>query len=292
MNLTAITRTAGRAVLQAKKNSPTVMFVAGIVGVTAAAVMASRATLKLEETLATPLDHLDDINSLEHSAYTAQDKAQDKVVAYGELVFGLGKLYGPAIIVGGLGIACLTGSHNILTKRNAALTAAYAGLERTYNAYRDRIRKEIGDDKEAELHYEVVRDEAKKDKEVALKFKGGAKFPGYSPYAKFFDESSKNWERNPERNLYFISCQQRWLNDLLHRRGYLLLNEVYESLGLPHTSAGCVVGWTMYENGDNFVDFGIFDHHTNEVKNFVNGYENSILLDFNVDGVVYDKIER
>jgi hypothetical protein len=295
MNFTKITLAAGKAALKFKKNSPTLMFVVGLGSVGASVVLASRATLRLDEVLGKDLDVLEDIKIVEGAEkfqYDHEDATKDKIVVYGHMVLGVARLYAPAIIVGGVGVACLTGSHNILMKRNAALMAAYAGLERSYNLYRAKVREEIGEDRERALHYEVATDLAKEAQTRPLNSKGGAKFPGYSEYAKFFDEASSSWERNPEKNLFFISCQQRWCNDLLHRRGFLFLNEVYTCLGLPMTTAGAVVGWTMFQDGDNYVDFGIFDHHTNEVRNFVNGVENNILLDFNVEGVIYDKIER
>ena len=59
-------------------------------------------------------------------------------------------------------------------------------------------------------------------------------------------------------------------------------------LGIPKTAAGQIVGWVYDEEhpiGDNFIDFGIYDDKRNEqVRDFVNGRERSILLDFNVDG--------
>ena len=129
MNLTNITRTAGLTVLKAKQNSPTLMFVAGLVGVTSAAVLASRATLKLDKTVDQHIRSLEDIKMVlenENAAdYTSHEARKDRMLVMTALVFDLGKLYGPSIVVGGLGIACLTGSHNILQKRNAALTAAY-----------------------------------------------------------------------------------------------------------------------------------------------------------------------
>ena len=111
-----------------------------------------------------------------------------------------------------------------------------------------------------------------------------------SPYARFFDESSTQWSHNPEYNLMFLNAQQNYANDKLHAVGHLFLNEVYEMLGLPHTKAGSVVGWVMNKGGDNCVDFGIYDLHNQIKRAFVNGFEPSILLDFNVDGVIYDLI--
>jgi hypothetical protein len=113
---------------------------------------------------------------------------------------------------------------------------------------------------------------------------------GISIYAKFFDEACANWNDRPELNLVFLRGQQNYANDLLHARGHLFLNEVYAMLGIPHTTAGAIVGWTISKDADNYVDFGIYELNKMKARDFVNGYERSILLDFNVDGVIYDKI--
>ena len=71
----------------------------------------------------------------------------------------------------------------------------------------------------------------------------------------------------------------------------MFLNDVYEMLGIPKTKAGYVVGWIYDKNhpvGDNEVDFGIFDMEREKNRDFVNGYERTILLDFNVDGNILD----
>ena len=294
MDLATVTRTAGLAVLKAKQNSPTLMFVAGLVGVTTATVLASKATLNLDKTIDPHLRHLEDISiildSPEAPNYGYSEAVKDRSIVYGQLVFDMGKLYGPAIVVGGLGIACLTGSHNILQKRNAAITAAYVGLEKTFEKYRARVATEIGEEKEKELHYNV-------QKELHAEFqdeRGGFTALGErSTYSRWYNsQTTKEWKGNRHDNLYFISCQQKFANDRLHRRGYLFLNEVYESLGLPVCDYGQVVGWVMGPNGgDQVVDFGIFDHHTNELKLYLGGVNDEILLDFNVDGLVADKLK-
>lgn len=111
-----------------------------------------------------------------------------------------------------------------------------------------------------------------------------------SPYARWFNETCIAWTKYPEQNHHFLLHQQSYANEKLKARGYLFLNEVYDMLGIPRTSAGQLVGWT-YDNenpiGDNFVDFGLFNTRN---ENFVNGYEESVLLDFNVDGMILDRI--
>jgi hypothetical protein len=103
---------------------------------------------------------------------------------------------------------------------------------------------------------------------------------------------SSSWNPEPEYNLIFLQCQQNWANDQLRTRGHVFLNEVYDMLGLERSKAGAVVGWVFTKDGstDNFIDFGVFNGETQISRDFVNGHEGAILLDFNVDGVIYDKI--
>lgn len=111
-----------------------------------------------------------------------------------------------------------------------------------------------------------------------------------SYYARFFDEGCTGWTKDSEFNLIFLKQQQNYANELLRKKGHLFLNEVYDMLGIPRTKAGQMVGWIYNEKnpiGDNFVDFGINNARN---KDFVNGYERIILLDFNVDGEILDLI--
>ena len=82
------------------------------------------------------------------------------------------------------------------------------------------------------------------------------------------------------------------LNKRLQIRGYLFLNEVYEFLGIPLIREGQYLGW-FYDPNDptlhNKVDFGIYDCHDILKCNFVNGFENTVLLDFNIDGNIVDR---
>lgn len=65
----------------------------------------------------------------------------------------------------------------------------------------------------------------------------------------------------------------------------------FEETGNLEYLAGQIVGW-IYDKknpiGDNYVDFGIYDTSKEANRNFVNGYERTILLDFNVDGNILD----
>lgn len=294
----AITRKVARQVLTGKKHSPTILFVAGAVGVTTAAVLACRATLKVEDVLAATQENLQDAKGLleeERDDYTDHDHKRDVAFIYTQSAMSLCKLYGPAVVLGVTSLGALAGSHRILTKRNAALTAAYALVEKGFKDYRSRVVEEFGVEKDQELRYgtetvTLVEDTDKGPKKVDVTRVAQGE---PSIYAKFFDEYNRNWNRSAEYNRIFLQAQQQYYNDMLRARGHVFLNEVYDSLGMERTQAGAVVGWLLDPNnptGDNRIDFGLFDGDREKVRDFVNGHEGSILLDFNVDGTIYDKI--
>jgi hypothetical protein len=287
-----VAKRLGSTNLALRSQSPTIFFIGGVAGVIGTTVLACRATLKLEETLDKSSKLAEKVKELEHEEYSETDRKQDLAMVYVRSVVSVARLYGPAIVLGSASIAMLTKSHNMLVKRNAALTAAYTALDKGFRSYRARVVEKYGEDADRELRYGTETVEEKdettgKTKKVTRVGKDGA-----SIYAKFFDGLNPNWSKDPEINKYFLRNQQNWLNDLLHARGHVFLNEAYDALGFDHTQAGAVVGWRL-GGGDNFIDFGIFHSDADErVRDFVNGHERSVLVDFNVDGLIYDKIEH
>jgi hypothetical protein len=276
-----------RQLLIAKKNSPHIFFAVGVAGTIASTILACRATLKLSETL----DEIKkDVEVLEELPPVEREKEEfklDTVYIYGKASLKLVRLYAPAVVVGTASIGLLTGSHVQLAKRNAALMAAYAAVQKAYDDYRERVRAQLGAERELDIYHaaeiqKVTDSETGKELEVKV-----ADPNKYSPYAKFFDEYSVHWQRDPELNRIYVQCQQNYFNNRLTAYGHVFLNEVYDSLGVERSRAGSVVGWLKEGDGDGYIDFGIFEAFNSR---FVNGSEQSILLDFNVDGVIYNKI--
>lgn len=296
------TKVAGRKLLQLKKYSPEILISFGVAGVVTSTVLACRATLKVHDILDEANDDLNDIERVfegeqgkEESRYSEQDYKRDLSVVYIQTGVKFVKLYGPALVVGVSSIGCLLGAHKIMKNRNIALVAAYKVMEKGFLDYRNRVIKELGEEKDKEFKYgltektlqEPVETSTGRDVQINRKVKV-ADPNGLSPYARFFDASCTQWSKTPEYNIIYVKGQQAWANDMLHARGHIFLNEVYDVLGIPRTQAGNVVGWALTsDNGDNFVDFGIFEARN---ADFVNGYEYSALLDFNVDGVIFDLI--
>jgi len=289
-----VTSKVGRQGLILQKHSPKIMFVAGVIGVGATVVLACRATLKVDEVLQ---EHEKTVGRIEEavglvSEYTDKDRQKDLVVLYAKTFGKLTRLYGPSVVVGVASIAMLTGAHLILTRRNVALTAAYAAIEKGLREYRQRVSDEFGPDKERELRYGLIDEEIELDgkKQVVKVPARGEK----SIYARCFDELSTSWVPEDQGgslyNPIFLRTQQAYMNDFLRARGHVLLNDVYDALGLPRTKEGAVVGWVLGCGGDDYVDFGVFEGDQFTALQFVAGQAPGIWLDFNVDGVVYDKI--
>lgn len=291
----SVTTAIGRKGLQLSKNSPHLMFGAGVVGVVGTVVLASRATLQVEEVLADTQDLVAKVNMVaaDHpDKYTSNNRTRDLTIIYSRSAGKLVKLYGPAIVLGVASIGLLTGAHVTLTKRNTAVMAAYATVDKAFKEYRQRVRDEYGDDKDRELFHGVVEREVYTERENGEPVIEKKRSPaGHSQYARFFDaNTNKNAHHHPEYNTLFLQSQQNYFNNILETRGHVFLNEVYAALGLEHTKAGAVVGWIKGE-GDGAIDFGIWsDDRMVQMHDFLTGHESAILLDFNVDGVIYDKI--
>lgn len=279
-----ISRVAGRTGLITKKYTPEMLVVVGVTGVAVATVMACKATLKVEE----KLEDIDrDIQ--EARKQVEEENASEKEVTKAKIRGGvkLAKLYLPAVGLMTVSVGCIIGSHHILRKRNLALMAAYKALDTDFTNYRKRVIEDYGEEVDNELKTGIKQEkEEGSDESVSTMYDPN----GISQYARFFDESSDRWSKTPEYNMIFLKAQQNYANDLLHARGHVFLNEVYDMLGLERSQAGAVTGWILNKEGDNFVDFGIYNIKKTANRDFVNGFESRILLDFNVDGVIYDLI--
>ena len=300
------TRALNRAALKIRKHSPEILVASGIVGVVTSTVMACKATTKIDEVLTESKEHVEMTKKYVEDngfteKYTENDYKKDLTIMYTQRGMKLVKLYAPAVILGTVSITAILAGHNILRKRNVALAAAYATVDKGFKEYRGRVIERFGEELDRELKYNIkakdveevkVNEETGKE-EISKKTVNVADPNAYSDYARFFDDGCTGWTKDPEYNLMFLKDQQRYANDRLQSKGSLFLNEVYDMLGIPRTKAGACVGWIYDEKnpvGDNFVDFGIYDMYNERKRDFVNGYERTILLDFNVDGNILDLI--
>lgn len=309
MNKQTLIRTTNKIGLILKKNSPKILMGVGIAGSVVSTVLACKATLKVKDILDEKNETIEQIHNCvedETVDYNEEDKKKDLTILYAQTGVKLAKLYLPSIALGALSIASIISGYKILNTRNVALAAAYTVVDKGFKNYRKNVVERFGEEVDRELRHNIKakqieekyidkdgneKTRKKKVYEIAEDKKPGE---GISEYAKFFDEwNTDEHSKDPEYNLMFLRKQQDYANEVLKHQGYLFLNEVYDMLGIPRTQAGQVVGWIYDENnptGDNYVDFGIYDLHDQQKRDFVNGLERNILLDFNVDGVIYNKI--
>lgn len=292
---------ANRGGLILRKHSPEILVSAGIIGLVTSTVIACKQTCKAEELLEELRENLSHIEEASEKAnaerYSEEDQRKDRLIVYTKSGVKLVQLYSGPVILGAVSIGMILGGHHILQKRHVALLGAYKSLEEGFKSYRRRVVEEFGDRKDFEyrngIYAEHVLEEGtdEKGKKTQVEVVNERVDPNHrSVYARFFDESSSNWTKTPENNLLFVRAQQNYANDLLHMRGHVFLNEVYDMLGIQRSQAGALVGWVLSKDSDNFIDFGMYDINSKAAREFVNGLERSILLDFNVDGPIYDRI--
>lgn len=291
---------ASKTIMKLKKHSPEILVVAGIAGTVVSAVLACKATTKVAEILDETNGTLDTIHegmktgAINGQEYTTEDGKKDTVVVYAQTGMKLAKLYGPAIILGTLSITSILASNNILRKRNVALGAAYAAIDKSFKEYRGRVIERFGEQVDTELKYGI---KAKKFEEIEVDPETGKEKkvkktvmvadPNLqSDYAVYFDSKSRNYETNPDYNRMFLKAQQAFANDKLQTRGHLFLNEVLDDLDLPRTPAGQIVGWTK-DGPDGYVNFRIVEveRETEDSR-----HEPALLLDFNVEGNIWEKM--
>ena len=272
-----VTMAMGQMGLRLRKHAPEIMTGCGIFGYGLTVVEGCKASTKLTPVL------------------DAHSRPEDRDILAKELV----RLYGPTVALFAASTGLVLGGFGILNGRFASATAAYAALEEGFTMYRDRVREDLGEEADRKYRYGIA-----KTKDIQENADGSmsvvesdayrqvtAKNPnGYSIYARIFDEANPNWSKDPMQNLIFVKSKLNYANDLLHARGYLFLSEVYKELGFDEDKASRIVGWIVKPGNDNYVDFGIYDILNDRTNAFINGYERNVILDFNVDGVIFDQI--
>ena len=317
INSAAISRSFHRAALQFKKHSPEIFTAVGI-GLGGAAVVAGvKAGTKISTIKQEEIEQIEKCTHLrdtyakavevaspalqELTPYTAEDCELDCLIIRRQTYLKYAKCFAPTVALASASAGFILGGHGIIKKRNTMLSAAYTTLDTGFKSYRKRVAERFGEDAEYKIRHNlneeietktVVDENGKKHKEKVSVLSN----PDYAPsdYARVFDETCIGWTKDPIRNMNWLKLQQECANKILKHDGYILLNQVYDMLGMKKTQAGFIVGWIFDpkhpEDHDNEVDFGLYDISKESVVRFINGDQAHVLLDFNVDGVIYDKL--
>lgn len=291
--------------MKAQKVAPGVMVVGGVIGLVGAAVMACKATTKALPVIEESKRKLNTLKEASEKpeelpeGVTVEDCKSDAVKIVVQTGLQLAKVYAVPVGIGVVSVVAILAGHKITHNRNVALAAAYAGSTKAFEEYRNRVIERFGEELDKELKYDLKKKEIE---EIVVDEDGSESVnkqivtvasPTGSEYSVIYDDGCKGWTKNPCANKTFLFHLQNSMTDRLRLQGYLFLNDVYDALGIPRTKAGQIVGWVYNEKnpiGDNYVDFGLFDVYRESTRNFMNGFERNVLLDFNVDGNILDLI--
>ena len=292
--------------LQLKKHSPEILIGAGVIGIVTSAVLACKATLKASETIKKHKEEVQVIHdAVEHpelieGGYTKEQSQKDLTITYVRTGAELVKLYAPSVILGGLSIASIVKSNDIMKQRNVTLAAAYTAVDSSFKKYRKRVVDRFGKELDQELRYNIktveveekTTDEDGKEKITTKKVKVGD-LNDFSPFVMCYTTGCKGWEKDADHNKWFLIQIEKWANEKLKHEGVVFLNDIRYELGLPKTKIGQEYGWIYNKEnpvGDNHIDLGIFNIDREKNRDFVNGWEYSVWLDPNVDGYIMDLI--
>lgn len=290
INVSAIRRSVQGGISVVRKFAPEILAVVGTASVIGGTALCVKNTPKAYEQAKDVVDTLEMLDE--------NDDQAGKIDLVKSYIPMYARWYGPGVtlIVGG--IACLLGGNYILRRRLIMMTATAEALQLAYDTYRERVVENFGEEVDRALvcgdeiqvkskALKVVENEDKSDETIA------------SPYTVIFDEYNPNWEDDASANLLFLTRQLRFLNDRLWARGVLTLNEAREALGFDPIDEGFVTGWRIHPEwdhsakaGDNFVDFGLFGGvrlpSDEQKREFVNGHNKAVVIEFNCDGVIVD----
>lgn len=300
MNLEFITRAYGAAKLVLKANAPTIMVVGGVGAMGIGTVLACKQTLQIEEVLRPHTSKLNDVEEglkLGLGGYSEEAARSDRLKIYTRAALDMTKLYGvPAcLFLGGAGL--VFGGHRVMVKRNATLALAYAGLEKAFAKYRNRVKEQFGPLADAGMTEGWVTKEF--NDESGKPYTGPTRdWEGEldDPYNRIFGQGeTTEWQPDLGVNKMFLAHQQKYAQERLNSQGYLYLSEVYKSLGFPENDISRVVGWKVTRNADGsknfpFVDFGLDKPYPDD---WTHSSEKAIYLDFNCQGlIVGGKIQK
>lgn len=294
-----VSRFGSRSMLKARKHSPTILVVAGVVGFGATVIAAAKATPKAQKVVEEHKTQRANIGEVPKKDEVSKEVRKDVQIQVIELYYNTGlelsKVYGPTIVLGTLSAASILYGHRILNARHAATMAAYSGLMDQFNAYRGRVRKTLGEQAERDIyngaHGEYVEDPDHKGEYKLQPVFADGELSNDSRFV-WFNDKNPYFKLDPAINLMHLNGTMAHMNQLLQVRGHLFLNEVKDALGMPRTADGQVLGWVLggEHNSDGFVDFGHLNNDDPDTIAFRNGERADVRLVFNVDGMVHDLI--
>lgn len=285
------------------KYAPTILSVGASVGVVATSTLAWRAGRTFED--GPEYRNYERVRNCQKHADEIPDEDVPKIERKNRALFMLdtARHIAPTVIVGASTIALIYFSNSISRKRMAALSAAYFTLQKAFDSYKERMVETLGKETVDKIvspklpnvgmsAEEILEMDNASDASDVLDAVLSMVDNCSSPYARIISETSSSaWDPSEDYTLMNLNSIQDWANRRLHKKGHLFLNEVFDQLGLSRTKEGALVGWLAKGDGDGYVSFGDFESMVYRVPDAERkAIHSNVVLDFNIDGMVWDKI--
>ncbi len=297
----SITTAFYTGVARISKHAPTILSITASAGVIATGYLAWKAGTRFEDVEGRDWDRRKECL---RNADTIPDEDVPKIERKNRILFILDtvRTVAPAAIVGAATITMIYFSNSISKKRLAAMGAAYATLQTAFDGYKRTMVEALGKESVEKILKPKLPNVGKSAEDIlSSDNKSDAanvsdavvnSLKALSPYARIIaEESSTCWDPNEDYTSQNLAAVQLWANRRLERKGHLFLNEVFDQLGLSRTREGAVVGWLKNGEGDNYVSFGDFDASIYRVpSDDYTRVDSNFIVDFNVDGVIWDRI--
>lgn len=324
--LQTLLKVGAEAVTIAKNNKEKILLVGGLALGAATVGSTVRCTLRCKDIMEDHNCNMAKIHlaTLDEDYANSDNAKKDIVHAYALTTANMAKEIAIPTVLGIGATACIITQHCMLeskveklTETVVGLAAAYTAIDAAFKRYRKNVVNELGI--EADQRFKIG---ARKDIIEVTEIDENGKttkhneevlyldnLPSHSEYAKFFSPTNEDGTMNlqfkwkdamkfrpdMDSNISWIGIIEAAANKRLKDEGYLFLNDVLDMLGMSKTIAGQVVGW-IYDpenpNIDSYVSFGSYKViYKRAIKNGVDlEYEDCILLDFNVDGPILEKL--
>lgn len=224
-----------------KKHSSTILTCAGAVGLVATSVVTAKAAVKAHDIL----------------EKAKEEKGSDLTTS--ETIMATAKVYIPPVLIGASSIACIFGATVLNKRQQASMASAYALVATSYSEYKNKLKEMYGEETHQSIVDAIAAEKAKDvhissellSTNCSLELEDGESEPRL-----FYDEySNRYFEATVEQ----VMAAEYHLNRNYVLRGYTVLNELYDFLGLEPTEYGSTVGWSVF-NGDD-IQWIDFNHH-------------------------------
>lgn len=267
-----LSRLGSRTKFVVQKHSPEICLVGGVITFGLTIYAACKATMKAEEVLDKYQEAKDKIASSKLAAedpeipeeekekrgitYTEEDEAKDKMIAFRDLVFGMAKKFWPVVLCGALSLGLFFSAYKITSARLTTAIGAYTALDGAFQKYRERVRDEVGEEREREIRTGVVKktgyvkevndvgENVVTEKEVD---QIDEEWANQGPTVVLFSKETSTEFKNgsPIYNEAFLKGKENEFNWILNTRGYLFESEVRRGLGLKVTDESSLRGWIL-----------------------------------------------